>query len=182
MHDGVYIKDLIRGYKNWITSGDDIDHVTYFATFQFHPLRLNAERTQETMKSEIERFYSVLLTNVVRRPKRPEDFVRLIALPDRPVGKRKSTYRLNDVRPNDGLHFHAFIRLPIQSRLRCGLDTHVREHEGRYIGSQRKISKIDIRPITDLRGSLVDYTFKNIKRRTVSLDEVLILPKSGSEM
>jgi hypothetical protein len=177
-----YIKDLIKGYKNWIIRGDDIDHVTYFATFQFHPLRLDAERARETMKNGIERFYSVLLTNVVRRPKRPEDFVRLIAVPDRPVAKRIRTYRLADIRPNDGLHFHAFIRLPVRSRLRCGLDAHVREHEGRYVGSQRIISKIDIRPITDLKGSLVDYTFKTIKRRTGSLDDLLILPKSRSEM
>jgi hypothetical protein len=52
----------------------------------------------------------------------------------------------------------------------------------RYRGNQGKITKIDVRPVQDLDGRLMDYTFKHIKRRSFSLDDILVLPRSHSEL
>ena len=41
---------------------------------------------------------------------------------------------------------------------------------------------IDVRPVADPDGRLVDYAFKHIKRKSFSLDDILILPKSQSEL
>lgn len=178
------IRNIIKEYSKLIIPDSDIDFGAYLATFQFSHFWGNPDRACELMKKEIERFYAVLVTNVVRRPSRanPEELPRLIAVPDRPVSKRKSTHRLRDVRPNDGIHFHALISVPVVSRLDCDLDVHVRENYQRYLGHHGDVAKIDIRPINDLGNRLVDYTFKHIKRRTFSLDDVLILPKSRGEL
>ena len=96
--------------------------------------------------------------------------------------KRASTHRLSDILPNDGLHFHVLLAIPQVSRLRKGLVRHIHQNEMRYRGNQGKITKIDVRPVQDLDGRLMDYTFKHIKRRSFSLDDILVLPRSHSEL
>jgi len=45
------------------------------------------------------------------------------------------------------------------------------------------ISKIDVRPVAEGYGRVVDYVFKTIKRGRVSYDEgVLILPRARDEL
>ena len=61
----------------------------YLVTFQFNHLGKNGIAALEIMRKEIERFYVVLLSDVVRRPRRLSHLVklpRLIAIPiDRPA-------------------------------------------------------------------------------------------------
>ena len=177
--------DLIEGYRDWIKERDASDMDVYLVTFQFNHLCANGKTALEIMSKEIERFYVALLSDVVRRPRRASNLAnlpQLIAIPDRPTSKRISTHRLSDILPNDGLHFHVFLTIPQVSRLKDDLITHIRQNKKRYLGNQGKIMKIDVRPVEDLDGGLVDYTFKHIKRRSFSLDDILILPRSHSEL
>ena len=179
------VTDIIGAYCNWIKENIETGMKVYLVTFQFNHLGKNGIAALDIMRKEIERFYVVLLSNVVRRPRRPSLLVklpRLIAIPDRPTSKRISTYSLSDVRPNDGVHFHAFIAIPQVSRLQEDLVKHIQRNKMRFLGNQGKIVNIDVRPIVDPDGRLVDYTFKHIKRRSFSLDDILILPKSQSEL
>ena len=80
------------------------------------------------------------------------------------------------------MHFHAFIAIPQVSRLRVDLVKHIRRNKTRFLGTQGKIMNIDVRPVADPDGRLVDYAFKHIKRKSFSLDDILILPKSQSEL
>lgn len=178
------LEDIIRGYESWVRQNSENGSEIYLVTFQFNHLSANEKIALDAMKREIERFYATLLTNIVRRPRRASQMVnllQLIAIPDRPVGKRVSTYRLAEARQNDGLHVHALVRMPHKSRLQKDLVEHIHEKEMRYCGNHGKITKIDVRPAVDY-GRLVDYTFKHIKRRTFTLDDILILPKSRSEL
>jgi hypothetical protein len=179
------LADLIRAYKSWIEENIGEGKENYLITFQFIHLSTTGKTALEAMMKEIERFYAVLLTNVTRRPRRASQAInlpRLIALPDRPVAKRVSTYSLGDIRPNDGLHVHALLAIPKVSRLQEDLVEHIRRNRKRYRGNQEKIKNIDVRPVVDLDGRLVDYTFKHLKRGTFSLDDILILPRSKSEL
>jgi hypothetical protein len=176
---------LIQGYKNWIK---DLSHdrEVYFVTFQFAQLPGSERSALDAMRKEIERFYAVLLTNVIRRPKRAslKDFPTLFAVPDRPVSKRKSTYRFGHTVPNTGTHFHAVLGIPKVSRLKgSDLVDHIRQNKARYLGNHGKINGIHAQQIEYSRKKgLADYAFKHIKRRSFSLDDVLILPKSQSEL
>jgi hypothetical protein len=179
------LEEIIRGYESWIRQNSENGSKIYLVTFQFNHLSSNGEIALDGMKREIERFYATLVTNVVRRPRRASQIIKLpqlIAIPDRPVFKRVCTYRLADILPNNGLHVHALVTIPHKSRLQEDLVEHIQENEMRYRGNQGKIMKIDVRSVIDLNGALIDYTFKHIKRRTFSLDDILILPKSRSEL
>ena len=179
------LADIIEGYQRWTKENSARGMECYFVTFQFAQLSLNGRITLEVMRKEIERFYVVLLSDVVRRPRRASnlaDLPQLIAIPDRPTSKRITMHRLSDIRPNDGVHFHAFVAIPQTSRLQEDLVRHIQQNKMRYLGNQGKITKIDVRLVADLDGRLVDYTFKHIKRKSFSLDDILILPKSQTEL
>jgi hypothetical protein len=179
------ITAIIGEYGNWIKENSENGMKVYLVTFQFNHLGKNGIAALEIMRKEIERFYVVLLSDVVRRPRRLSHLVklpRLIAIPDRPTSKRISTHSLSDVLPNGGVHFHVFIAIPQASRLQVDLVKHIRRNKMRFLGNQGKIMNIDVRPVADPDGRLVDYTFKHIKRKSFSLDDILILPKSQSEL
>jgi hypothetical protein len=177
--------ELIEGYRGWIKEQSENGMDVYLATFQFNHISANQKTALDIMRKEIERFYVVLLSDVVRRPRRAAHLVnlpQLIGIPDRPTSKRVSTNCLSDIRPNDGVHFHIFVAIPFIFRLQEDLVRHIRQNKMRYLGNHGKIMKIDVRPVENLDGGLVDYTFKHIKRRSFSLDDMLILPKSQSEL
>jgi hypothetical protein len=179
------LPDIIARYQYWIKDNSETGKEIYLVTFQFNHISANQKTALDIMRKEIESFYVVLLSDVVRRPRRASHLVnlpQLIAIPDRPISRHVSTYRLSDARPNDGVHFHAFIAIPQVSRLKEDLIAHIQQNEMRYRGNQGKIMKIDVRPVANLDGRLVDYTFKHIKRRSFSLDDILILPRSQSEL
>jgi hypothetical protein len=176
------LKTLIAGYEEWITRFLKDYWQVYYITFQFNHLSSNQKVAQELMKKEIERFYATLLTNVVRRPKHPCNNPQLIGFPDKPVAKRKSTYRLDDIVPNSGLHVHCIVTIPPGSRLKESLDDHINAHEPRYVGSHGKIQSLHVERIRELKGRLIDYTFKHIKRHTFTTDDILIYPKASSEL
>jgi hypothetical protein len=153
----------------------------YFLTFQFHELGRYKQATVLTMKTEIERFYRTSLTRINRWPGREsqrEYLPLLIGVPDSPVFKRHSRATLAEISPNSGYHFHAIFAIPKQSRLKTGLKKHIEQNKSKYLGYQGKLAKIHVKRVKQLEGGIVDYLFKHIKRRTFTLDDVLILPES----
>jgi hypothetical protein len=86
------------------------------------------------------------------------------------------------VRPNDGVHCHALLAIPPQSRLGVPLDVHVPRNSGLYYGPEKRIAEIDVQRIDAPKGRIVDYTFKHVKRGTFATDDILILPKSLTEI
>jgi hypothetical protein len=176
---------LITGYELWIQQLLKQEWDVCYVTFEFNHLSYSQTAATERMKQEIERFYVTLLTNVVRHPTRMSqvgDIPQLFGFPDRPVAKRTSTYRLADVVPNMGIHVHAFVATPPKSRLKESLHDHIKQNSERYTGNQQKVRSLHVMPIIRLEGRLVDYTFKNIKRRMFTTDDILIYPKASSEL
>jgi hypothetical protein len=174
--------ELISGYVEWLQKYELRDHEIYFLTFLFQHLRLPEELVIDTMKKEVERFYSVLLTRIVRKPQSDDACLPLfIAFPDRFVAKRKNSHTFANSRPNESVHFHALIAVPECSRLKTNLVTHLDIKKDLYLGVQGKMRELHAKRVDDLSG-IVDYTFKHFKRRTFSSDEILILPKSRSEL
>jgi hypothetical protein len=136
------------------------------------------------MQQEVQWLYSTLLTNIIRNPKRPKSILPiLIGCPDRPVAKHTSTYRLADVVPNDGVHFHFILAVPPVNRLTIPLDTHIRQNMHIYRGRHEKISNFDLRQFSETRdGRVVDYLLKHVKRNTYTTDDILIRPASRTEL
>jgi hypothetical protein len=99
----------------------------FLLTLMFSPLSGHYLSKLHQMKGSIERFYSRLLTRLVRYPSKGELPI-LIGMADFPVPKRRKKSSVMDVIINDGLHFHSILLIPPKSRLRSSLDKHLEEN------------------------------------------------------
>jgi hypothetical protein len=177
---------LIAAYEEWIQDTINTDESkVYFLTFLFNHLGGKPRATLITMQQEVDYFYRTLLTRLIRRPRREEQRTRLpmlIAVPDRPVNKYHHATSLADITPNTGVHMHAILVIPKVSRLEQPLRRHIRRHPELYLGAHGKLRKIHVRRVKQLEDRVIDYTFKHVKRRTFSFDDVLILPRAADEL
>jgi hypothetical protein len=103
----------------------------------------------------------------------------MMLFPDLPVYKRKKR-SLNDVSINDGLHYGGIALTPPISRFRSPLDTYFEENQKKYVN--RRLARIHVEPIISNDWYVTDYVAKSIKRGTVSEDDIVILPRTPSEM
>ena len=134
------------------------------------------------MEQAVVRFYSTLLTRVVRNPhsafqqsQRPI----LIAAPDYPVFKHDK-HTISDIATNDGLHMHAMLVAPWKSRMKEDIISHLERYARLYVKDPFK--RINISEIEDNIGRVGDYVFKSVKKERCSWDDIIVLPKDRSEI
>jgi hypothetical protein len=154
----------------------------YLLSFMFHPVPGAAKTKLQIMNEALYRFYATFLTRVVRNPNSIFQLSQrplLIVAPDYPVREHQKQ-KLSDVTVNDGLHMHGLLVVPWECRLKTDVVTHVQEHDALY--RKAPLRRIDLQPIEERVGFVVDYVFKSVKRGRVSWDDVILLPKSSSEI
>ena len=154
----------------------------YLVTFTFNHIPSRPAVKLKIMQDSVCRFYSTLIKHVVRKPnsirhmhKRP----RMIAAPDYPVFKHEKI-SLAEARVNDGLHMHAILGMPLKSRLKESVSTHVDGRRHAYI--KTPLRRIHFVPIEGNMENVTDYALKAIKRGRCSWEDLLFLPKSPSEL
>jgi hypothetical protein len=154
----------------------------YFLTFMFRHLPGKENVQLVAMEQAVVRFYSTLLTRIVRSPhsafqqsQRPI----LIAAPDYPVFKHDKE-KISDIAINDGLHIHAMLAVPWQSRMKEDIISHLQRYTRLYV--KDPIIRINISEIEDNIARVGDYVFKSVKRERCSWDDVVVLPKDRSEI
>ncbi len=122
---------------------------------------------------------------VVRKPRSAKGLKkapRVFAFVDRPVSKRDRP-TLEDVKINDGLHVHAVVLVPKKSRLQTGLKNHVEERQALYLGHHGRLRRVHVARIdAGTEAQVVDYTMKTWRGRRMGMDDVLMLPRSASEL
>jgi hypothetical protein len=180
-------KKLMRAYGKWVRQHVDKGWEAFFLTFMFSQIPGPPNTRIALMQDEIMRVYATLATRVVRKPNSPHWFRYLpkgIFVPDRPVYKpRKSALR--DVSVNDGLHMHGIMvarrRIGcVTPRMRESLDHHFIRNMHRYLND--RLIRIDIEPITHRPKYVTGYAMKALKRSSFDFDQVLILPRTLSEL
>ena len=153
-------------------------------TFLFSQLPGTRLAVISQMKDEVQRVYSTFLTRVHRKPRTasPDKLPVLIGSADLPVYKRDRTLS-PVVLCNGGLHFHALLLVPAASRLEGSVDYHFRTNKALYLGEQRTISSIHVRPVLGRHERVIDYVFKTLLRGWISYDEgILLLPRASGEL
>jgi hypothetical protein len=177
-------------YSNWLH--DILNNVWneklwngFQVTFMFNHIPGNFQRKCEVMEDEIDRVYRTLVPQVERSPRSAAGSKRvpiLIAFPDYPRKKLDRSSTL-DVKINDGLHFHGVVLVHTESRLKIGLDIHMREHWKRYIREGDALRWIYIQPIDYATAkTAVGYGFKALEWRIPDTDRIFIRPMSVSEL
>jgi hypothetical protein len=170
---GDYVEDYIR--QGW---------EGYFLSFMFNQLRGNRDGLLGQTEREVERVYATLLTRVVRDPTHPKNkslLPRWIICPDLPVPKR-AKMSLQDVTLNGGYHLQGTgLHHPV-SCLKTTLDQHFQEYQDLYVRAGGALRSVTATPITRTPKRVVGYGFKAIPRRSATFDDLLLLPRSASEI
>ncbi|MBM2711072.1 hypothetical protein JQK88_07380 [Mesorhizobium caraganae] len=154
-----------------------------FLTFTFNHLRGSPANVAWQMRDELERVYAMVLTRIERKPRHvPTDSLPLwVCSPDFPVAKAEKGH-LRDAKVNDGRHLHAIAAVPPWSRMKETLGGHFHECQVQYTGNDKRLFRIEAEPITHNGWFVTDYALKGMKSPRVGYDEVLILPRSRSEL
>lgn len=174
--------DLIQGYQDWVQDFIDQDWGPYEVSFMFHQLPGSRSSILEQMKKEIYRVNSRLVTRFDRNPRSAGGFDRLprmMLFPDLPVYKHKKR-SLDDVSIDEGLHYGGIALTPPISRFSSTLDAHFEEDQKKYVN--KRLARIHVEPIMNNDWYVTDYVGKSVKRGTVSEDDIVILPRTPSEM
>jgi hypothetical protein len=177
-------------YSNWLH--DILNNVWngkiwngYQLSFMFNHIPGSFDRKCDVMENEIDRVYRTLVPNVERSPRSPAGSQRLpilVAFPDYPIKKLDRSNTL-DVKINDGLHYHGAILVHTESRLKIGLDIHMKQHESRYVREGDALRRIHIQPIDDLTAKTpVGYGLKALEWRIPDTDRIFVWPRAVSEL
>jgi hypothetical protein len=187
MNEIAYLKrlQLIVSFNSMILDRVQAGWQPYFLTYVFRHISGGTSKRTRIMTSEVCRVYSQLLTRIVRDPNAPsyqQLLPYLMASPDLPVPKNGIKASVRELTVNGGLHFHGVLVLPPEDRCRLGrqLLAHLHEKKELYCPTDGPLLRIDARSMST--PMLADYTLKQIKRGNVAYDDILILPRSRSEI
>jgi hypothetical protein len=173
---------LLQSYGQWIHEHMAHRWNGYLFSFMFDQLQGSDHGRMEEMKKQLGWFYGRLAKASVPKASSPKwsPFLPKAALvPDFPVFKH-SKQRLS-VRMNNRLHWHGLVLATwLAPKLRESLDVHIKEDLGKYLVGN--IRRIDIKPITHDVEYVTGYGMKSLKSSRVSGDDILIFPRSVSEL
>jgi len=175
---------MIQGYATMVRQRVDAGFRPYLATFMFPRLPGSPRAIIGQMRDGVTGVYATFVTRVARHPTSPGSVATLpimITAPDLPVPKRDKLPG-SEIALNDGMHWHGVLLVPSNSRLRMPADEHFRLQQRLYVGDRSRLDRVDVRPITRAPDVAVDYVLKGSRRRSFSLDDVLILPRALSEL
>jgi hypothetical protein len=133
------------------------------------------------MRRGIHKFYGRFCTKFIhdgRARSEQERMPQLWLFPDLPVHKNKRS-SLREVTINGGLHFNGPMLIPPVSRVEeCPIE-HLKENQAEY--ARHGIERIHIVLGGDIPG-LADYAAKTIKNHRANEKDIIVLPRSVTEL
>ena len=174
--------NLLNGYQQWVESYIHEGWKPYEITFMYHQLPGSTKSILEQMKQELHRVNSRLVTRFHRDPRSKIGFEcipRMMLFPDLPVYKRAKK-SIQDVSINDGLHYGGIALTSPISRCQTSLDDHFTDDQEKYLS--KKLERIFVKPITHSHNYVTDYVMKAIKNGRMSEEDIVILPRTISEL
>lgn len=179
-HDMEY---LIAGYGYMFRERVQQGWRPTFLTFTFNHLRGSPSNVAWQMRDELERVYAKVLTRIERKPRNvsPDLLPLWVCCPDFPVAKTEK-HSFRDAVVNNGRHVHAIAVVPPWSRMKGTLDNHFYEHQNQYTGNDKPLFRIEAVPLTHRGFFVTDYALKGSKSPRIGYDEIIILPRSTSEI
>jgi hypothetical protein len=175
-------EEIVQGYGSMFRQLTEWGWDGYLVTVMFRHIPGSVNIKIRQMHEEISTVYGKLANRVVRKPTSPNWAYLLpqgVFFPDVPA-YRQSQKKLTDVSINDGIHMHGIMFTTATPRFKQPLDQHFLENERLYV--KGNIHRIHVEPITYKEKFVIDYAGKAIKRKRFSNDDILILPKSLSEV
>jgi hypothetical protein len=183
MYNDHNITMVIEAYGEWIHEHMAYGWSGYFLSFMFDQMQGSEYDRMAEMKKTLGWFYGRLAKASVPKAsssKWSEFLPKAVLAPDFPVFKH-SKQQLKDVIINNGLHWHGLVVVhPLTPKLREPLDLHIERNLSRYLAGN--IRNIGVRCITHEPEYVTGYGMKGLKRSSLSDDDILIFPRTVSEL
>jgi hypothetical protein len=196
LYNNYHVQKLLQSYGQWVHDHMAYGWHGYLLSFMFCHLSSSdvskmmgelpgsdVSKRLEIMKRHLGWFYGRLAKASVPEASSPKwcPFLPKVVLsPDLPVPKRIKV-QLRDVTINNGLHWHGLVMVnPLAPKLPGNLDVHIKENWRKYL--MGSIRKIGVEPITHDPEYVTGYGMKGLKRSTFSYDDILIFPRTVSEL
>ena len=173
----VWIKGCTEWMREWVLKGWKF----YYVNFMFEPLHVPTAELVPKMRRGIYKFYGRFCTEFAhngRAKSEQERMPRFWLFPDLPVRKNKGN-SLRDVTINGGLHFNGPMLIPPVSRFQECPIKHLEENQTRY--ARHGIELIYLMAGGDIPG-LSDYAAKTIKNHRADEEDIIVLPRSVTEL
>ncbi len=175
----------VAHYIEWIEEHVEAGWKLYVITIMFNQLPGNQRVRLSIMQESVVKLYAIQLPRLVRRPRSPSSVGMMpiwIAVPDYPVHKTKKKDRLKDIVVNDGLHINVVVVVPPVTRLTESYRQHTRRNREGYLRAIPALQRVHLQRIKNDIPRAISYQFKSLVRRRASGDEILILPRTISEL
>lgn len=186
-HNGIQrerLRKIEKAYVQWIGKHIKLGMTPYLMTFQFNPLPGSARSQIDQMQKAVERTYAFLLTRIVRSPRSSclnhADRPIWVCSPDRPVFKHDKI-SLQEASVNDGVHLHAIALIPKKSRLE-DFEGFIDNNQEMLANPRRPLMRVHAKPITSTPDKATSYAVKGIFKERFSYDDLLILPRTLTEL
>jgi hypothetical protein len=174
-------EEMIDAWTALVSSYLDEGWDAYLVSILFHEMPGSRQAKKAQMNQAVERIYNRLATRMVRKPRSGGWVGSMrylpmgIFLPDFPVPKlrNKAKSAIEDVCINDGMHMGGILLGNRWGRIRYSLTRHFSQKRDLY--ESGTVRSIGVKRITHDLDRAVDYTFKSLKRRTSTPDDVLVL-------
>lgn len=178
------------GYFDFIKERLSADkHRPYLITFMFNEIAGSENTKKRIMEKTIQDTYArVLLRTCWKKNIKTIGLLDMpiwIAVPDKPVYKKNKKMRVEDIKTNQGLHYHCIALHPIKSNRKnqSGLNTLFNKRKNEIYGSIEKLRYVDCKKIKEGTGfEITDYVFKTVKTKNASFDDIIVLPRTHCEM
>ena len=173
----VWIKGCTQWMYEWVFKGWKL----YYVNFMFEPLHVPTAELVPNMRRGIHKFYGRFCTEFVhdgRAKSEQERMPKFWLFPDLPVHKNKKN-SLREVTINGGLHFNGPMLIPPVSRFQECPIKHLEDNQARY--ARHGVERIHIEVGGDVSG-LADYAAKTIKNRGANEGDIIVLPRSVTEL
>lgn len=177
-------KEAIQNYSQWLVRLKGDGWRIYLATVLFEHLEGSSRMVEAHMLTDMETLYARLLTRYVRNPRSNKEKPLWVILRDYPVYKRGKKASLSDFQVNGGVHFHPLIAIPPARMCRpgVGLKRLLGRHEKMFFLRGTKISTFHVKRVTGDVAEVVDYALKQLTRGNVTLDDLIIIPRTAHEL
>jgi len=175
-------QNMIDAYISMVEDRIDDGFEGSLLTFMFKDLKGSEDARKAQMEREVVRIYSLLLTRFCKRPTNTNigELPFFIGCVDWPVHK-KVKKAINGITHNDGMHFGGIYMVPPKNRTAMNLEDVV-DRTMNPIMRGGMLTNIHVKPIRDTPRKAAGYVLKSFDRLRIGSKEILILPRTHSEM
>lgn len=178
--------EYVNELRDWWTNRFRLDKYNiYLISLMYKHINGSPDYVLRRMQAEATEFVGRLITRITRKPNssnRENSNPCFLMYPDLPVPKSSKQLARKPTHLNDGLHLQGMCAIPIKSRLKHPFKEHILYNIHLYIPKHSLIDSIHLEDVIYTPERAFSYIAKQVTRGVFGVEDMLLLPRSTSEV